>query len=121
LRATLVLHNPKGVVALNREKFHIPISFKNLTVVITLRKNEKRLYNATDFKIGYEDISFDFGFLSYLVPDALIRTETVLALVKKAEYRALEGFNKFLASFNFLKFKGNSIIIDCKDLYTPLK
>lgn len=43
-----------------------------------MKKNqENKLYEATDIDIQYDDISFDLGYLSYLVPNALIKTESM--------------------------------------------
>jgi hypothetical protein len=54
------------------------------------------------------------GYLSYLIPSAIIKTESINKLVQKIEVRSLANFNIFLKNFEFLKFKDDSLIIDFK-------
>lgn len=78
---------------------------------------EKQAFYGTDMNIEYEDISFDLGLVGYVIPDSVLRGESMKYLTEKAEKRGLVGFNRFMKSMEFMKFKDNSMVLDMALLF----
>ncbi|KRX04112.1 hypothetical protein PPERSA_08327 [Pseudocohnilembus persalinus] len=114
----LTFENPRGVIGINQDQFKLPIFLRNFEFQVKIKKlANKQAFRAVSLNIEYEDISFDLGYLGYVIPDTVLRGKSMREIFERAENRLLVAYNKFLRAFDFMMFKDDRMVIDMEILF----